>query len=188
MTAATSHLRPEDTASREAPARYHTDQMALHWLVVALVLFQFATGWSMEAAMDVAYLTGVNVTDGVVFVHGIIGSSILVAMLARLYLRFHHGVPTPPTTEPRPLQWLSRGVHYAFYLVLIAMPIFGIAAVVTLIPWLGAAHGWAALALAGLAALHVAGATWHLIKGDGVVRRIISSDPPRLHGDSHDAF
>ena len=154
------------------PDRYHTRQIAMHWTVVFLVVFQYLTGGQMETAYLWAVEHGVLPPDGIIVVHAVIGTAILVAMLTRLYLRVKHGAPPPPATEPRAVQALSRGVHYALYALLIAMPLFGMAAVWAKAGWLGWAHGTAAWVVAGLAALHAAGALWHAFKRDGVIRRM----------------
>ncbi len=171
MADATAHL----------PNRYHSNQIMLHWLVVSLVLLQFLGGESMARAMELAYAGGGRLTDGIVVVHATFGTVILFAMLARLVVRLRHGAPPPPETEPRPLQILSRGVHYAFYGLLIAMPLFGIAAIAVLSETLGTLHGLASWLLLGLAALHVAGALFHAVKRDGVVGRVFTTSPP--HND-----
>lgn len=169
LTASPTHV-PQHNVRH--PDRYHTRQIAMHWVVVFLVLFQYATGQGMEAAYARGVETGTLPKDGILWVHGLIGTSILLAMLTRLYLRRKHGAPPPPATEPKGIQWLSRSVHYAFYALLIAMPLFGMAALWVKSGTLGWAHGVAAYVLLALAALHVAGALWHAFKGDGVIRRM----------------
>lgn len=152
--------------------RYHTRQITLHWTVVFLVIFQYLTGGAMEAAYAVAVETGRLPADGILVVHGTIGTAILLAMLSRLYLRRKHGAPPPPDTEPRAIQILSRSVHYAFYAFLIAMPLAGMAALWLKQGWLGWAHGLSAWIVLALAVLHASGALWHAVKGDGVMRRM----------------
>ena len=161
------------------PDRYSSNQLLAHWLIVLLVVFQFLTGGGMAEAFDAALLSGNRVVTGTAIVHGWFGLTILGVMLWRLSLRRNHGAPPPPETEPKPVQYLSRGVHYAFYVVLIAMPIAGLAAVVTGTAWLADAHALTSRALLALAALHVVGAAWHAIKGDGVIRRMLRQDPAR---------
>jgi cytochrome b561 len=158
------------TADR--PAVYSSRQMLAHWAVVALVLFQFAQGGAMEEA----FWSGI--VNGGAIVHAITGSTILGFMLWRVHLRRSHGAPPPPQSEPSWLQKISRGTHFAFYGLLIGMPLFGIAAVLTGIGILATLHGIAAWVLLALAVLHVSGAIMHLFKRDGVVRRIIRDDPP----------
>lgn len=157
-----------------APAVYSSKQMLAHWIVVFLVIFQYLTGGAMEAAFWDEARTGGAI------VHGLLGLTILAFMLWRVYLRANHGAPPPPDTEPGAIQTLSRSVHYAFYTILIAMPVFGLAAVLTGIGILATAHGIAAWALLALAVLHVAGAAWHGVKGDGVVHRMARREPPTV--------
>ena len=163
--ASTTEGRPE--------GRYSTGQIVAHWTVVFLVLFQFATGDQMSAAYAVAVDFGQLPADGILVVHGLIGTSILAAMLWRLALRLRYGAPPPPDTEPRPLQYVSRGVHYAFYAALIAMPLAGMAALWLKIGIIGTLHAWTAYLVAILAVAHISGALWHAFKGDGVIRRIL---------------
>ncbi|CUH15396.1 cytochrome b561 [Jannaschia seosinensis] len=160
--------------------RYHSNQIAIHWLVVSLVILQFLTGGTMAAAMEYGYDFNALPPAGVIYVHGIFGLSILTAMLVRAVLRMRHGAPEPPENESRPIQILSRSTHYAFYGVLIAMPIFGLFAVLTLNETIGLIHAWSSWLLLAIIALHVAGAFMHIFKRDGIIKRVITGQPPRI--------
>ena len=151
---------------------YGDRQILLHWAVVGLVAFQFATGGGMSNAFDNG-LTAGN-TGGTAIVHGLLGSLLLLAMLARAWTRRQYGAPPPPETEPEVLQKISRGNHMAFYVVLIAMPIAGILAVLTGSEIVGTIHAWTSKLLLLLIAAHLAGAIWHMFKEDGVVSRMFS--------------
>ena len=159
------HARPEN--------RYHTDQIVAHWMIVFLLLFQYASGGAMEAAYNVAVDFGRLPADGIIFVHAFIGLSIWTIMLWRLAMRYRFGAPPPPESLSPTMQKVSRGVHFAFYGVLLGMPVFGALALWTKVAIIGTLHGWAAYALIALAVLHVAGAAMHLVRKDGVVRRIV---------------
>jgi cytochrome b561 len=156
--------------------RYHTNQQAAHWLIVFLVVFQFFSGPAMEAAMTIGYVDGALPPAGILYVHGIIGTAILLTMLWRVSLRVRFGAPPPPDTIPRPLQILARATHYTFYAILIAMPLAGIAAVFFVsqawAEWLGYAHGITSYVLLGVIALHLAGNFVHIVKRDGTIRRM----------------
>ena len=132
----------------------------------------------MEQAFAATVESGRRVITGGGLVHGLFGLTILGLMLWRLTMRRRLGTPPPPDTEPSAIQYLSRGTHYAFYVVLIAMPLAGLTAILTGVEWIATAHEWAALVLIVLAVLHVSGALWHLSKGDGVVHRMIRREPP----------
>ncbi len=151
---------------------YATRQVALHWLVVGLVAFQFMTGGGMERAFEAGLSPEIGAT-GSAIVHGLIGLTILGAMLARIVVRRGHGAPPPPETESETLQKLSRANHAAFYVVLIAMPLAGLGAVLTGWGLLATLHGLTSKLLIALIAAHLAGAVWHMSKRDGVVARML---------------
>ena len=94
-----------------------------------------------------------------------------------------------------PLRWLSRATHWAFYAILILLPVLGWTAasgygatpsILGLIPLpaliardkptaeaVGGVHGTLAWVLLAIIALHIAGALYHgLIKRDGVAQRM----------------
>ncbi len=151
---------------------YATRQIGLHWLVVGLVAFQFATGGGMSQSFhrDLSLDAGVT---GTAIVHGVIGSAILIAMIVRAVTRRRHGAPPPPETEPSAVQKLSRANHAAFYVVLIAMPLAGLTAVLTGSETVATLHAWTSKLLLVLIVAHVAGALWHASKRDGVIGRML---------------
>ncbi len=171
----------EDHPSQDPANRvgyYHPATIVAHWTILALVVMQFATGGGIERAFDLAS-EGVQPIRlaGPTWVHGIIGTSIGLMMVWRLYIRLTHYVPPAPSSLPKALQIVSRATHYAFYGLLIAMPAAGLLAVFTGIGWLAAAHGLASKLLLALVALHVAGGLYHAFKRDGVVKRMLRQDP-----------
>jgi cytochrome b561 len=170
-------IRYDQTAQPDArpKGRYHSDQIVAHWIVVSLVIFQFITGPSMsDAFRDALEMGGWMVSGGIAVPHGTIGLSILAVMIWRVTLRRRYGAPPPPDSIPTVLRKVSRANHFAFYGMLIAQPLLGLAAVLTGVALLGTLHGLGALVLIVLALLHVAGATMHLFKRDGVVTRILN--------------
>jgi cytochrome b561 len=159
--------------------RYSQGQLVAHWLVAFLVVFQFLFNGGMQRAFDQSVEAGLWQATGGAVTHGLSGAIIFCLMAWRLSMRLGHGTPPPPDTEPRPLQIVSRGTHWAFYALLLAMPVAGVLAIVTLSPTLARLHGLAGSALFVLALLHVAGALWHgLVKRDGVTRRMLRPTPP----------
>ncbi|PZX15782.1 cytochrome b561 [Palleronia aestuarii] len=159
-----------------AQQTYSSAQRGAHWLVLFLVIFQYFTGSGMEHAFDAVAESGGSWT-GTAYVHGMIGTTILLTMLFRLYLRSTRGAPPPPDTEPSAIQWISRANHFLFYAVLIAMPLAGLYAALTLSETAAWLHGNAWTVLLVLIAAHVAGALWHVSKGDGVLRRMAGRAP-----------
>jgi cytochrome b561 len=167
-------------AQRDArPVAYSTVQMSLHWFVVFLVLVQFVFNDSIEAALERAAETGSYAwMEGGVVTHPIVGTAIFLAMAVRLWLRLTRGVPPAPTTEPRPIQILSRANHWAFYVLLLAMPVVGALALFLASPVIGQIHAATAWLLLALIALHVAGAVWHMVKsGSEAHRRMMAQRP-----------
>jgi cytochrome b561 len=159
--------------------RYSQGQLVAHWIVAFLVVFQFLFNGSMQRAFEQSVEAGIWQATGGAVSHGLSGAIIFCLMAWRLSMRLRHGTPPPPETEPRALQFVSRGTHWAFYALLLSMPVAGFLAIATLSPTLGKLHGLAGRALFVLALLHVAGALWHgLVKRDGVARRILRPTPP----------
>jgi cytochrome b561/polyisoprenoid-binding protein YceI len=100
------------------PARYSKSAMALHWLIAALMAFQYGLGEAFahmprgKALFDVAQF------------HKSIGIAILLFTVIRLGVRI---------AKPRPAMladsiwatWLAVLVHVGFYFMLIAVPLSG---------------------------------------------------------------
>jgi cytochrome b561 len=175
--------------SRSAPDGTGYDAVAktFHWTVVLLLVVQvltklIPTAWVGEDALNAWHVS--------------VGPSILAVMVLRLLWRLTHRPPPPPADLPPALRLLSRATHWAFYGLLIILPLFGWAAAsgygvtpylfgVVPLPALiaadkaraealGQVHGALALLLIATIALHVAGALFHLlVKRDGVAQRML---------------
>lgn len=175
-------------ALRNGPAEFGLVTRFLHWLTMVLVLGMLALGMrieDMEPGLANLWLYGLHKTLG-----------FLVLALVVLRLLWHVLTPPPqPLGPPGPLLRLARGVHWGFYLLLIAIPFTGWAGssatgldvmiadtwvVPPLVPaseageafWF-AAHGVLTKLLIGLILLHVAGAVKRAMAGDGTLRRMI---------------
>lgn len=109
MTAAA--IRPADGG------RYSTVSIALHWTIAALIVLQVALAGRMEARTPEAF--------AVFQLHKSIGITVLLLSLARLAWRLIHPPPPEPETLARWERALSRVVHWAFYAVMIGMPLTG---------------------------------------------------------------
>lgn len=169
---------PSDAASAPPTReRYHTRQLLAHWSIVFLVAMQFLMNEGMQEGYWASVEVGSLVVTGGMITHAMGGTLILGVMLYRLWLRRTHGAPPPPQSLPGWLQTVSRYNHYAFYAVLIAMPIFGMLALLVLWGPLGVVHAATAYLLLGLIVLHFAGAVFHAWKKDGVIGRIAQPDP-----------
>lgn len=156
------------------PSGYSVAQLALHWIIAALVLFQLVFGEVMGDAMraiergDSAGAEGLGVTLHVWF-----GIAILVLAAIRLIVRLGHGAPPPPEDAP-PMQALAASVvHWVFYALLIGVPVSGLVAwYVT--PAAGEIHEIAKPVFIVLILLHLAGVAWHQFVGrHPVMRRML---------------
>ena len=180
-------LSPETRAQAAVPSsaasapptreRYHTRQLIAHWSIVFLVAMQFLMNEGMQQGFRATVETGATVITGGTITHAAGGSLILLVMLYRVWLRRTHGAPPPPASLSPLLQKVSRYNHYAFYGLLIGMPLFGWLAVVTGWAWVGIAHGLGAIVLLLLIVAHFCGALYHAWKKDGVIGRMAQPDP-----------
>ena len=170
--------------------QYDAVSRTFHWLVVALVLAQITIALVLPATLPE------SAGDSITAWHLATGSTILLIMLLRLAWRLTHSVPPAPSSLPPALRVLARATHWAFYFVLILLPLLGWMAanaygatprLLGLIPLprlidtnqamagtIGNVHKTVATLLLALIALHVAGAFYHaLVKRDGVIRRML---------------
>lgn len=183
------------TAAVGAPRSYDGVYKTLHWMVVGLVAIQYFTKLVPPNAFAGASEHALNAW------HLAVGPTILLLMLLRFGWRLTHRPPPPPDDLAPALRVLSRATHWAFYVLLTAVPVLGwIAAsgfgarpwLLGLIPlpplaaqskslgeFVGGVHGVLALALLALIALHVGGALYHaLLRQDGVFQRILPFGRP----------
>jgi cytochrome b561 len=165
-----------------------------HWIVAGLVLVQIPLGFLMVYRGSTLNIWD-SLTNTLYSSHKLIGMVILAVMLARLGYRLMNGVPADePTIEP----WqksVSHLTHWALYILLIGVAFGG---------WLGVSlygatgifdwfslpslaakdqaaserifflHFLGALAIAGLASMHIGAALYHhLVRKDGVLRRML---------------
>lgn len=152
-----------DARGSDKPARWTATNIVIHWTIVGLLGLQIITQLWMptlyEASkLDVA-LGGVPVFFG--YAHMIIGTIILLLMAYRFYDLAKFGRPPHPSSEPTWSKVLATVNHWAFYGLLVAIPLGGMVAYFLKLDWVGEIHGWAATALAALVVLHIAGAFAH---------------------------
>ena len=161
-----------------------------HWLILALLVVQFAIAWTMpDIGRD-------SVPTGLIGWHLSVGAAILAVMIVRLAWRLTHPAPPAPADLAPALATLSRVTHYLLYSVLIVLPILGWAnasargwavKLFGVIPLpalmakgsalghsLGDVHATLATVLLAIVALHVAGALYHaVILKDRTVQRML---------------
>src|SRR5215469_16522788 len=156
----------------------------LHWLMAICILTMLFIGVGMVSTVKPKYLTLVSI-------HKPLGIAILVLALIRLAVRFRDGAPPLPADLPEPIRLGAQLSHYAFYVLMIGMPLLGwgmlSAAAYPVVLFGGVhlpailphsdslhtllwnAHFYLAFAFFALILLHVAAALFHaLVRRDGV--------------------
>ena len=171
--------------------RFTPLQRLLHWLMAACILAMLFIGVGMVSTVMPKYLTLVSI-------HKPLGIAILMLALVRLAVRLCYGAPSLPADLPKPMKLAAYVSHYAFYVLMVGMPLIGwgmlsAAAypVVLFGGWhlpailpqsdslhtlLWDAHFYLAFAFFALILLHVAGALFHArVRRDGVFETMASA-------------
>ncbi|MFO1209390.1 MAG: cytochrome b/b6 domain-containing protein [Amaricoccus sp.] len=148
-------------------------QILLHWIVALLVLLQFLNDDAVGRALRALRRDGTP-PGFLASAHVYVGIAILALALWRLALRRTRGAPPPPADEPPLLRLAAAATHALLYLLLLALPLSGLAA------WYGGVRPAAGLhetlkpVLLGVVALHVAGALYQafVLRSDVVARMV----------------
>src|SRR5277367_3346844 len=176
-----------------ARTRFTALQRLLHWLMAVCILAMLFIGVGMVSTVMQKYLTLVSI-------HKPLGIAILVLALIRLVVRLIYGAPPLPADLPEPIKLAAHLSHYAFYALMIAMPLIGWAmlsaaaypvvlfggvhlpAIVpqsaSLQALLWSAHYYLAFAFFALILMHLAAALFHaLVRRDGVFESMGPTSP-----------
>lgn len=137
-----------------APATYSKTQIALHWVIMLLVLFQILAHDEIERLWT-GRMDGTLPNVATPNVHVAVGFLILALVVWRLVLRLRRGVPPLPATEHPALKLVASGTHILFYVLLIGMPLSGAGAWILGLGPAAQAHSIAEKVLIALIALHV---------------------------------
>ncbi len=100
-------------------AGYTPTAKLLHWLVVALLIVQYAIAWNMP------HIGRNTVPNTVINLHFSFGILILFVVILRLIWKWIRPEPTPIIGVPSWQIVAARLVHYALYLLLILIPALG---------------------------------------------------------------
>ncbi|TPN46842.1 cytochrome b [Mesorhizobium sp. B1-1-7] len=155
---------------------YSSYQIALHWIVAALVLFQLLFGESMTTVVDAAENgAAVSPADQTLgSAHFWVGISILTLVFVRLTMRLISGAPRPADRGPAWMRIAARGSHGLFYLLLLATPIVGLLAFYIGDPW-GDIHSLSKPVFIVLISVHALAALFHQYwLRDGTLKRMLS--------------
>lgn len=162
-----------------SPQTYRPAQIILHWVVFAAIWVQWLFNEPIKRTVE-ALQTGATPADGdmtMALVHVSFGSTILLAVLARLYLRYRYGTPEHAPGTPKMQAKIAEWMHRALYTTLICMVITGG------LTWngvadLGYVHWLLNILLFVLITTHAIAALFNqFVRKDGTMRRMLSSQP-----------
>lgn len=155
-----------------SPTGYSRSQIVLHWGIALLILFQFLLSDAIGGAFRAAMRGQEAVFDPLVAQH-VIGGFVILALVAwRLGLRLTRGAPQPPEKEHPALKLAAHVAHWAFYALMILLPVSGAVAWFGLSGPAAGAHEVLKAVLMALVGLHVAAALFHqfVLKTDIMAR------------------
>jgi cytochrome b561 len=161
-------------ASDSSPEHYSPTQIVLHWIVVIGVITQLSLNEPIVRVID-AYRSGETPLPSdmtFAWIHVAVGSTVLLSVLGRLFLRVRRGVPKPVPGTTRLAARSADFVHLALYALLLAVVVTGI------LTWNGAAplggvHFGLAVALVVLIAGHAGAALYNqFVRKDGTLLRM----------------
>ena len=171
--------------------RFDQISIFLHWLTALLIVVQFVSIWAREAVDHQSDLAAALLT-----LHRSTGLSTWIIVVARLcWRRYFAYLPPFPQSMLKFQQTIAKANEYGLYILLLAMPITGLARVLfrgqsfELFVWeipallepdpvvrsvFVQAHAIGAKALMVLIGLHAGAALFHrLVLRDGVLQRML---------------
>lgn len=174
--------------------KYPPGWRVLHWLMALMVFALIPIGIVMVERGE-ANIWG-PLTNALYSWHKAIGFGVLLLMVLRIVMKVWLKGPPYPQTLPRKLQLAATSLHHLLYVLLVLTPLFGWAGVTAfpalitlggyhlpampLVPVdealagrLFAIHGALAMALAVLIVGHIAAAMRHMVRKDGMFRRML---------------
>src|SRR5262249_60395811 len=98
--------------------RFTALQRLLHWLMAVCILAMLFIGVGMVSTVMPKYLPLVSI-------HKSLGIAILILALIRLAVRLRYGAPALPASMPEPMKLAAHLSHYAFYVLMIVLPLLG---------------------------------------------------------------
>ncbi len=154
---------------------YSTLQIGLHWAIFVLIVVQLISGDGMTEMIE-AGEDGKVAAARVLFqgtLHYWAGIAVLVLAVARIAVRFTTGVPAHAGTANPALDMIASIVHWAFYVLLFAVPISGLMAYYFGDP-MGEIHELGKPAFIVLILVHAGGALFNqFVRKDGTLMRML---------------
>jgi cytochrome b561 len=152
---------------------YSRVQIALHWVVAGLIVFQLIFGEAMGEAWDSFTERGAADMTFLAWAHIVAGIAVLVLVVWRLSLRLTRGVPEAPAGESALVGLGGAAAHWGLYALMLGAPVTGLLAWYGGITSLAEVHELAKPALIILIILHFVAALYHqFILKDGLLNRM----------------
>jgi cytochrome b561 len=169
--------------------RFSLSMRLFHWGMAALVVSLLSAGLLMVTSLQPWHLTLLGA-------HKAFGVAAMLLVIARLINRWRYTLPALPNDLSYLQKWVAKVSHWLLYGLLFAMPLSGYlmqyfaARPIAVFDWfrLPAAlqvdiynyalfrelHGWLALALIGMIALHIGAALHHhFVRKDHVLKSML---------------
>ncbi len=104
--------------------QYSKRMVIIHWLTLAALI----VAWFLGDALDEAGHAN-NATLAAYVIHAIVGDTVFLLTLLRMYFRHKDGTPAPIGNGL--MDKVAKGVHHLLYTVLILLPISGAMTILT---------------------------------------------------------
>lgn len=155
---------------------YSGTQIALHWIIAILILFNYiysdGMGRALRARIEGSPATELELNPGI---HVWVGVAVLVLTLIRLALRETRGVPEAGGTGA--MQQAAIWGHRLLYLLMIVVPLLGGLTWFGKVDGTGDPHGVLANLLMIVAGGHAVMAIYHqYFLRDGLMKRMMRAD------------
>src|SRR5215470_17346464 len=115
--------------ANERAQRYTSVAIVLHWTIAVMILGMIAAGWWMTRGEGLSAAAPGTVRFAVFQLHKSFGITILLLSLARLAWRLFNPPPPDPPSLSVWEKTAALAVHWAFYGLMIVLPLTGWAVV-----------------------------------------------------------
>lgn len=155
---------------------YNRTQIILHWVIAALVVFQFVGHDAIVEVYDLINKGQEPAVPVMARAHVLLGILTLVLAIWRVILRLTRGAPELPAEESASLKVVAKITHLALYGAIFIMPLSGMGA------WFGGqeiadtVHTTFKFVVLISVALHVIGAVYQqYVLKTGIIKRMMKT-------------